>query len=127
MKNQLVALGLAAAVHSGCGEGGQGLCPPYPGVGLVVTVVDDRTGEPICDAVVTAQAQNGGPPWTMSASTTRCAYTGSGSGTYSVSAERSGFGSASVLVRVASTGGECPVSVETPVTIRLVAVPLSGR
>jgi hypothetical protein len=44
-----------------------------------------------------------------------------------VRAERAGFESASVLVRVASTEGECPVSVETPVTIRLVAVTQLGR
>jgi hypothetical protein len=110
----------AAAVQGGCQDGIQGPCPPYPGVGLVVTVVSDQTGGPICDAVVTAQAQDGSAPWRMSASTARCTHIGSGAGTYSVRAERAGFVSADVLVRVASTGGECPVAAETPVTIRLV-------
>jgi hypothetical protein len=87
-----------------------------------VTVINDKTGEPICDAVVTARARDGGPPWTMSASASSCSYTGSGAGTYSVRAERSGFGSGSVVVQVASSGGECPVAVETAITIRLVAL-----
>ena len=88
MSKLLVVLVFAvAAVQSGCEDGVRGPCPPYPGVGLVVTVVNDQTGEPICDAVVTAQAQNGSAPWRMSASTARCAYTGSGAGTYSVRAE----------------------------------------
>ena len=117
----------AAAVQSGCEDGVRGPCPPYPGVGLVVTVVNDQTGEPICDAVVTAQPQNGSAPWTMSATPAGCAHSGSGAGTYSVRAERPGFGPATVLVGVASTGGECPVAIETPVTIRLVAVTQLGR
>lgn len=122
MKTLMVTLAVAAAaVGSGC-EDRQTLCPPYPGVGLVVTVVNDQTSEPICDAVVTAQAQDGGAPWTMTASTSRCTYGGTGSGTYSVRAERTGFSSVSVLVRVARTRGECPIAVETPVTIRLVAL-----
>ena len=127
MNKLLVMLVLAAAAgQSGCADGLQALCPPYPGVGLVVTVVNDDTGEPFCDAEVTAQAQDGSAPWRMSASTAGCAYVGSGAGLYSVRAERPGFGPASVLVRVASTGGECPVAVETPVTIRLVAVTQRG-
>ena len=126
-KRLVVFVFAAAAVQSGCEDGVQGLCPPYPGVGLVVTVVNDQTGEPICDAVVTAQAQNGSAPWTMSAAPARCEHTGSGAGTYSVRAERPGFDPASVLVRVASTGGECPIAIETPVTIRLVAVTQLGR
>ena len=116
----------AAAVQSGCEDGVQAPCLPYPGVGLVVTVVNDQTAEPLCDAVVTAQAQDGSAPWRMSANTARCAHIGSGAGTYSVRAERPGFGPASVLVRVASSGGECPVAIETPVTIRLVAVTQLG-
>ena len=113
----------AAAVESGCGDGGPTLCPPYPGVGLVVTVVNGQTGELICDAVVTAQAQGGSAPWTMSARGSRCSYGGSGSGTYSIRAERAGFLPGRLDVQVASTGGECPTAVETPVTLRLVALP----
>ena len=126
MKKLMAVLALAAAtVGSGCDGGVQGPCPPYPGVGLVVTVMNDQTGEPICDAVVTAQARDGAP-WTMSASTSRCAYTGSGSGTYSVRAERAGFHSGSLMVQVARTRGECPIAVETPVTIRLAPLPYGG-
>jgi hypothetical protein len=53
VKTLMVTLAVAAAaVGSGC-EDRQTLCPPYPGVGLVVTGVNDQTSEPICDAVVT--------------------------------------------------------------------------
>jgi hypothetical protein len=119
----LVVLAVAsAAVQSGCEDGIHGLCPPYPGVGLVVTVVNDQTGVPICDAAVTAQAQDGSAPWRMSANTAQCTYSGTGAGTYSVRAERAGFASTGVIVRVPSTRGECPIAVETPLTIRLAAV-----
>jgi hypothetical protein len=122
VKKLMVVLVLAAAaVESGCEDRGPGPCPPYPGVGLVVTVVNDQTGGAICDAVVTAQAEDGSA-WRMSVSPGRCEYTGSGAGTYSVRAEVAGFRPSGLLVRVASSGGECPVAVATPVTIRLVAL-----
>jgi hypothetical protein len=124
VKKLMVVLVLAAAaVGSGCGDRRLTLCPPYPGVGLVVTVVNDQAGGTICDAAVTARAEDGSAAWTMDVNPTRCTYTGSGAGTYFVRAERAGFQPASLLVRVASSGGECPVAVETPVTIRLVALP----
>ncbi len=58
MKKLMVLLALAAAVESGCGDRVHSPCPPYPGVGLVVSVMNETTGEPICDAVVNAQGKN---------------------------------------------------------------------
>jgi len=120
----MAVLVLVAAVASGgCGDRGLTPCPPYPGVGLVVTVVMESSGEPICDAVVTVRREDGGASWTMSADSAQCTYGGTGSGTYSVRAERAGFRPTDVTVRVPSSGGECPVALATPVTIRLVALP----
>jgi hypothetical protein len=124
MTKPVVVFALAgAAVASGCEDRSPFNCLPYMGVGLVLTVLNDQTGEPICDAVVTAQAPDGGAPWTISVNRSRCTYIGSGSGTYSIRAERTGFRSADLVVQVASTRGECPVAVETPVTVRLAALP----
>lgn len=121
MNKRMVVLALAA-VASGC-EDSALICPPYIGPGLVLTVLDDRTGERICDAQVTARAPDGSPPWTIDVNRNACAYIGSGAGTFSVRAERTGFRPGDLTVRVPTTRGQCPVAVETPVTIRLAALP----
>jgi hypothetical protein len=119
-KRMVVGILAAAAVASHCSEANPP-CPPYVGIGLVVTVVNDRTEEPICDAVVAAQQANATSSIPLTASS-QCAYNGAyGSGSYSVHAERSGFRPGDLSgVLVPSTGGDCPVAERTDVTLRLI-------
>jgi hypothetical protein len=121
VKRTTLALAFIGGSIAGSCLDATGPCPPYIGLGLVVAVVDDRTGEPICDAVVTVR--DGSSSWALS-SGSGCQYTGAhGSGVYSVQAERAGFRPVQLSgVRVRSTGGECPVAERTAVTVRLAPV-----
>ena len=117
----VVALAVLVAGSIGCGRSDpQSPCPPSPGVGLVVTVANDRTGDPICDAVVTVAPPSGGTSRRLEV-TPSCTYTGAWN-TALVRAERTGFSPASQVVPVRSTGGECPMAEATYVTIRLAPV-----
>jgi hypothetical protein len=112
-----VAAMVVASICSGCS--GSDCSQPYIGPGLIVAVVNDRTGDPICDAAVTAQAASTGVPKSLIVDS-RCRYTGFWGGDVLVRAERAGFQTGTR--RVDDVGGECGYDA-TPVTIRL--VPLS--
>src|SRR5512134_2460488 len=111
MRALMVTAVLAAAtVAIGCSDREHmGPCPPVFTHGLDVSIQNAETGEPICDAVVTASA--GARSYTLvPPSAGSCRYIGVGRpGTYVVRAERAGF----VLSAVSSVGvvgsdGECP-------------------
>src|ERR1700682_4687349 len=84
----------------GCGHVCNVACP-NPGSGLVATVVNDRTGEPICDATVTAMAPSGEATYSEQLFPQPAAPDGHEGcrysaffgrpGTWSVRAERAGF------------------------------------
>ena len=110
-------LGALMAGAAGCGWSDGHSCTLNPGVGLVLTVVNGQTGQPICDAVVTAQRESDTTSWELSVGPD-CTYRGSGV-TALVRAERTGFTSATQLIQVRSTGGECPFAEAAYATIRL--------
>jgi hypothetical protein len=95
------------------------LCAPYVAIGLSAAVSNDQTNEPICDAVVTARD---GSYSEVLMPTSGCRYAGAieRAGTYSVSAERTGFASALASeLKVVGTGGDCPHVRTVAVTLRL--------
>lgn len=113
---------VVAGAAIGCSGAGREdiVCAPYIATGLSVTVVNSQSSVPICDARVTAR--DGSYTETLGPGVT-CSYQGAieRAGTYSVSAERSGFaGALTSDVRVVSTGGDCPHVRTAAVTLRLV-------
>jgi len=99
-----MAVGLLSALGGGsCGHVCNILCPPQ--IGLDIGVINDLTGEPLCDATVyliegshSHQLEGG------------CRHYGAYAqpGTYSVRAEREGFVSKTVSnVRVVTEENEC--------------------
>jgi hypothetical protein len=110
------------AVATGCGRSDPlGLCPPYLGVGLVLTIQNDKTGEAVCDAVVTAQSRIDGSTWRLDRGS-GCTYQGA-FGTVVVHVERPGFTPATEVVEIGKTAGACPIAEPAYVTIRLVPLP----
>ncbi len=111
---------LLAVCCASCGEDRTPVaCAAYAVAGLGVSVENATTGQPLCDATVTAtdgayserlQALGG------------CTYTGAWErpGTYVIEATRQGFPPNRVSgVRVIMGGGECPHVEQTRVTISL--------
>lgn len=95
-------------------------CPAYAAAGLGVAVSDAATGQPICDAAVTATDGAYSEPLFGVA----CSFSGAYErpGTYVVRATRQGFLPGELpSVRVVMGGGECPHVQETRVSIQLTA------
>jgi hypothetical protein len=98
---------LVLAAAASCCDSGDFACTAFAAAGLSVTVTNAATGEPLCDASVTA---------TEGAYSERlfqagCAFAGAVErpGTYVVRAERAGFVASEVGdVRVVMGGGPCP-------------------
>ncbi len=88
-------------------------CTMVAASGLNVTVVDDATGQPICDATVTAADGS----FTETLEETGCSFGGARErpGTYTVSAAKAGYTTASQS-GVVVTADECHVR---PVTVTL--------
>src|SRR5512147_3093745 len=90
--------------------GGEGIplaCAAYAAAGLGVTVQNAATGQPICDAVVTATDGS----HSEQLFETGCTFSGAYErpGTYMILAARDGFRPADRgPVRVVMGGGECP-------------------
>lgn len=112
---------VVAGAAIGCSDANRvGLqCPPYIAAGLSVTVANAESNEPICDALVTAR--DGSYSETLMPGF-GCRYSGAieRAGTYSVSAERTGFASALTSdLTVVRTGGDCPHVRTVDVALRL--------
>jgi hypothetical protein len=110
---------LLALLFAYCGEERTRIaCPAYAAAGLRVSVADVATGQPICDATVTAtegaySEQLFGVPCSFSGAYER-------PGTYVIRTTRQGFlPNELASVRVVMGGGECPHVQETRVTIQL--------
>ena len=110
----LAALGLAA-----CTEEREPIaCAAYAAAGLSVTVTDAATGQPICDATVTATDG----AYSEKLFAVGCAYTGAyeRAGTYVVRASRDGYTPKEVAaVKVVMGGGDCPHVQEAKVSVSL--------
>ena len=116
-------LGLAL-LAVGCGETPPPgvACPAIAAAGLDVAVVDDRNGQPLCDATVTAREGS----YSEQLTALSCRYVGAieRPGTYLLSAERSGYRAATRAgVSVVMGGGTCPHVVQTTVELRLSPLP----
>ena len=116
-----VVLLVAAGAPIGCSETDRAdvSCPPYIAAGLNVSVANDQSNDPICDALVTAR--DGSYSETLMPAGT-CRYVGAieRAGTYSVLAERTGFAAALTPdLKVVSSGGDCPHVRTVDVAIRL--------
>jgi hypothetical protein len=93
-------------------------CAAYAAAGLGVTVTDADTGQPICDATVTAVEGS----YSEKLVSVACTYTGAyeRAGTYVVRASRDGYASKEVVsVKVVMGGGDCPHVAQTRVTVPL--------
>ena len=114
-----IACVAAALVLAGCNEEQDPIaCAAYAVAGLGVTVTNADTGQPICDATVTAA--DGAYGERLFA--VGCIYAGAyeRAGTYVVRASRDGFAPKEVgPVHVVMGGGECPHVQETRVTVSL--------
>ncbi len=110
---------LLALLSARCGEHDTPVaCPAYAAAGLGVSVSNAATGQPICDATVTATEG----AYSEQLFAVACSYSGAieRPGTYVVRAVRQGFLPNEVAsVRVVVGGGECPHVQETRVTIQL--------
>ena len=93
-------------------------CAAYATAGLGVAVTHSETGQPICDATVTATDGT----YAEKLIGVSCTFTGAYErpGTYVVQASRDGFLPTKVAsVRVVMGGGECPHVQETRLTLPL--------
>ena len=113
--------GVLAASLSGCGdEPSPVACTAHAAAGLGVTITDAATGQPVCDATVTASEGN----YSEQLFGVSCTFTGAYErpGTYVIRASRAGFvpGTAGP-VRVVMGGGPCPHVEQARVTITLTA------
>jgi hypothetical protein len=93
-------------------------CAAYAAAGLSVSVTNATTGQPICDAVVTASEG----PYSEQLFGNACAFSGAYErpGTYVVRAMRQGFHPNEVAaVRVVMGGGECPHVEQARITVLL--------
>jgi hypothetical protein len=110
---------LVAALGAGCtGEREPVACAAYAAAGLGVSVTHADTGQPLCDASVTASDG----AYSEKLTEVACTYTGAYErpGSYVVRATRPGFAPAEIgPVRVAMGGGECPHVVQVKVTLPL--------
>lgn len=117
----VIAVSTAATVAIGCSDREHlGPCPPVFSYGVDVRVQNAETGEPICDAVVTAR--DGARSYTLvPPSAGSCRYIGVGRpGTYVVRAERGGFAPSAVSgVGVVGSDGECPYVRTIDIVMRL--------
>jgi hypothetical protein len=111
---------LAALCLAGCTEGVTPpvACAAYAAAGLGVTVTNADTGQPICDATVTAVEGS----YSEKLVPVACTYTGAyeRAGTYVVKAARDGYASKEVgSVRVVMGGGDCPHVEQMRLTVAL--------
>jgi hypothetical protein len=103
-------LGLCFLVGGvGCEQssGPSAVCPAIATAGLDVGVASERTGEPLCDATVTATDGS----YSEQLAPVSCRYFGAfeGPATYVLRAERAGFQAKEVRdVRVSMGTGQCP-------------------
>jgi hypothetical protein len=122
---KLLRVALFAALSSACSEERSPVaCAAYAAAGLGVSVADAATGQPICDASVSAT--EGG--YSEKLTSISCTYTGAyeRAGTYVVRAAREGYAPVEQgPVRVVMGGGQCPHVVEARITLQL--APLAQR
>jgi hypothetical protein len=108
-----------AVLCSCCGDARTPVaCPAYAAAGLGVSVSNVATGQPICDAAVTATEGS----YSEQLFGVACSFSGAYErpGTYAIRATREGFLPGEVAsVRVVIGGGECPHVQETRVSIQL--------
>jgi hypothetical protein len=118
MKTAIASVAAALAL-AGCNQERDGVaCAAYAAAGLAVTVTNADSGQPICDATVTAT--DGAYRETLFA--VSCTYTGAyeRAGTYVVRAARDGFTPKEVgSVQVVMGGGDCPHVQERRVAVSL--------
>ena len=110
---------LVAAFGVSCGEERPPVaCTAYAAAGLGVAVTNAATGQPICDAVVTASEG----AYSERLFEVACTFTGAYErpGTYVVRATRAGFLPSGVgAVRVVMGAGQCPHVEQARVTVLL--------
>ena len=111
---------LSPIMTTGCGSGPGGLaCTDIYVFGLNVTVKDDATGTPICDATVTAVDGAYTETLQVQAFGGDCTYAGAGerAGNYTITATKSGFMNATQNAVV--TADRCHVKgVEVPLRLK---------
>ncbi len=123
----VLVLSAIAIAAIGCPDADPVICPTYVANGLSVSVLNDQTGQPICDATVTAREGAYSETLMGGVGADGCRYVGAIErvGTYSVEAQRSGFSPATVSnLEVVSSGGDCPHVQTVGVVIRLSAQPI---
>jgi len=116
MKRLLVLC--AAALACGCPPEDMVACPTVAASGLSVDVTNDATGQPLCEATVTAI--EGSYSETLVAN--GCRYFGAWErpGTYAVRVAATGFASKTIAdVRVEMGSGQCPHVQETQLSVSL--------
>jgi hypothetical protein len=110
---------IVAALGAGCTEEREPVaCAAYAAAGLGVSVTRADTGQPLCDASVTASEG----AYSEKLTEVACTYTGAYErpGSYVIRATRPGFAPAELgPVRVAMGGGECPHVVQAKLTLPL--------
>jgi hypothetical protein len=110
---------LLAACSATCGEDRTPVaCTAYAAAGLGVAVTNAATGQPICDATVTAVEG----AYSERLFEVSCSFTGAYErpGTYVIRATRAGFLPNAVgSVGVVMGGGQCPHVEQTRVTVSL--------
>lgn len=90
--------GLALLTLAGCGLQNEVACTAIAAYGLNVTVVDDATGQQLCNATVTATEGTYAEPLTTFTSTAPCTYLGATerAGTYRIDVEAPGYADGTV-------------------------------
>jgi hypothetical protein len=117
MKTRVLLILLAACVAT-CGADRTVACTAHAAAGLGVAVTNAATGQPICDANVTAVEGT----YSERLFEVSCSFTGAYErpGVYVIRATRAGFLPYEVgSVRVVMGGGQCPHVEQTRVTVSL--------
>jgi hypothetical protein len=110
----------AAALACGCPPEDMVACPTVASAGLDVGVTSEQTGQPLCDATVTAAEGS----YSETLVSNGCRYFGAWErpGSYAVRAAAPGFAAKTIAdVRVAMGTGQCPHVQVTQLEIALAA------
>jgi len=117
---RLLVASVSVLSTGACGEQFVGACTAIYAPGLIVTVLDSETRQPLCDATVTATTVGGVAELLRVGGD--CRYRGDGQGhpgDYNVRAERQGYNPGVAMAVHVGPAGDCGVVPDKPITIDL--------